>query len=171
MWEITTLLMSLVLFVLYIISKDEEVEIFCILTSIFNLIVHFVPDEYGTFAYIGAAFNDLLIILLINRLDKKSFLWEALQWISLVFICVNCFGWKLWLNYEDPDKYSELANYLYVIALSLILYKGNFNSVGVYIRDLKVRYWDYNIWHTELFSNFHTGTNKVHSSKDKEEEA
>ena len=171
MWEITTLLISLLLFILYFLSYNDEVKLFCILTSIFNFIVHFIPDEYGTFAYIGAGLNDLFIILFINKLCKESFLSEALQWLSLIFIPISAFGWRLWLNYEDPYWYSLLANAIYIVALILIFYKGNFKSVGVYIRDIKIRYWDTSTWHTKFFSHIHTSTNKMYSNKIKEEKA
>lgn len=169
MWEIITLLFSLGFLVLAGFSEDKEVRIFCILTCVCNAVLHFVPDSQGLFAYAGAGFNDLIIILLISKFTNRGSLAESLQWLSLIFIFINLYGWIIWMKYFPPTSYSILAIVAYVIALALIFTKGKFKDVRVLIRDIKVGYNRLGDWCFKLFSINIASNSKLFRNQTKKE--
>ncbi len=81
-------------------------------------------------AYYGsAALTDLGVIVMLSLLRPVSKLAVELQRLSFISICLNAFGWVLWISYEPPAAYDAAFLAFYVWAL-LVLIKKDRANVG-----------------------------------------
>ncbi len=130
---VNIVLTAIILFLGIIQRREKPVAIFCVLTGFFNVVGRAIPDDQGLVYYLGAAINDLIIILIISKLDHISELAIKLQGVCEIFIAVNFIGWVLFMLYVDPVYYNLLSAMIYIYTINLIL-KGS-GDVGAISMD------------------------------------
>ena len=91
-------------------------------------------EKEGFAYYGGSALFDLAAIIVISCTVKVSSMALTIQKICLASICLNFFGWVMWMLYMPPVMYNSLFIALYVCAL-LTLITRNKSDVGEYKLD------------------------------------
>lgn len=126
------LCLSLILLLLGLHSKEREVELFCLLTFLYNLGSKAFPDSTGLAYYGSAGLNNLVIILVISYYKLSSKLARELQWICTLFIVINFYGWVDYMKYVpgEESRYGNFATVTYILAIIVISYRGTFRHVG-----------------------------------------
>ena len=121
---------------------------FTFLVLIFNLLGEYIPDQFGTFYYLGAAVVDLFIIYVLSEHIRPTRMTVRLAQAVLLYILVNAVGWVLFMLYINSQIYTILCSAMYVYILALTLIEGDFTRVGLDTMDR---------WYNGLRSNHLSG--------------
>jgi len=91
-----------------------------------------LAGKVGSVYYIGSALFDLATIIIISRAGSSMAL--SIQKICVASICLNFFGWVMWMLYMPPVMYNSLFIALYIYALFTLI-KRNSLDVGDFTLD------------------------------------
>ena len=142
--------------------KEREavnIYIFCLFTLVYNSADGYIPHDYGSVSYIGAALNDLLIIYVLSKLIHISEVTLKIQRICKLFITVNFCGWIMYMLYEPPIYYNVLCTALYLYTLYSTTKIGVRNVLGNHSMDWRL---------SRIFSHTHSSS---HTTKANQKEA
>ena len=132
-----------------------SIYVFCSFVIAFNIIGNYIPAEYGTLYYIGAAIIDLLIIAILSQVVNPTKATTNIQDTCKAFIMLNFIGWVLYMNYASPEVYTFLCALLYSGLFLSILTGGKHGDATLDSRD------------TSFYSN-HPARDYVMQSNEKE---
>jgi len=120
-------------------TLSRAILAYCFFTALFTMSTLGLSKDSPSFYlyYIGAAFNDLLILMALNRLAPFTKTNRRLTYACLMSIGINSVGWVIWMLYEPPNIYNLLCTIVYMYAIVVMFLDGDTDNVG--IRELAYR--------------------------------
>lgn len=112
-------------------SRLSRLSLLCfsLLCAVMVLADMYITQRFHPYYYLLAALTDLFIIIVLSKITKPNGMVLFLQQASLLFICINLFGWITYELYIDPFVYNILCESLFVIIL-LVSARGIKNGMG-----------------------------------------
>lgn len=107
-----------------LLKNDSESRPFLLFSTLCGVMILFdllITEELYPFYYLTSAIFDLLIMIVITKLDhtKKSTL--TLQKICIAFIITNFIGWIMYELYIRPVIYNYTCEVLYSLVLFTLI--------------------------------------------------
>lgn len=103
---------------------------FAALCAFMALIDRVIPDSFISYYYVLCAAVDLLIIIVLSRVNQVNDDILFLQKACIGFILINLFGWVLYEMYIGPSLYNALCASLFAVILLSSLRTRNRNELG-----------------------------------------
>jgi len=111
------------------LSRDRGVIVYGYIIALYNIASPYIPDTYGLYYYLSAAFNDLIILKYLYGRRKTKVI-SALQNTSKIFILINLFGWVAYEVGYKPTGYFLLSCTTYIYILFILTKYGDLRYVG-----------------------------------------